>query len=223
MINNVSEIKMKTLLEYIETLQQKHDVRIKLACECSDELCDKIEKHLEKYDAEKITRPSKTILMSRPLDFPNLEMAEVYIIDFTAKLPVSPEMLKQELARLLNINEGLIVVRMANEPREEEAQHDEEAEKSKVKDEEYKAKIGTDYDKREKSDVKADELYGDKYNTKFLKELKKLSDERKKEIKTPKVIKDPDVPASEPEFGDSKATNKKSPVRTFTAPTGKGK
>jgi len=214
---------MKTLLEYIETLQQKHDVRIKLACECGDDICDKIEKHLEKYDAEKITRPSKTILMNRPLDFPNLDMAEVYIIDFTAKLPVSPEMLKQELARLLNISEGLIVVRMANEPREEEAQHDEEAEKFKVKDKAYKAKIGTDYDKNEKSDVKADELYGDKYNTKFLKELKKLSDERKKEIKTPKVIKDPDVPASEPEFGDSKATNKKSPVRTFTAPMGKGK
>ena len=199
---------MKTLREYIETLQQKHDVRIKLACECGDEMCDKIEKHLEKYDAEKISRPSKTILMRRPLDFPNMEMAEVYIIDFTANLPVSPEMLKQELVRLLNISESEIVVRMANEPRETEAEEAEE----ETKDEQKPAILGTDYTKEEAPEKKATELFGDKYNSAFLKELKKLSDDRKKELKTPKVIKDPDVPASAPEIGDSAATNKKSPV-----------
>ena len=213
---------MKTLLEYIETLQQKHDVRIKLACECSDDMCDRIEKHLEKYDAEKISRPSKTILQRRPLDFPNLDMAEVYIIDFTANLPVSPEMLKQELAKLLSISEGEIVVRMANEPRELEAEHDEEGDKFKDKPEELKAKLGTDYSKDEMPEEKADDLAGDKYNSKFLKELKKLSDDRKKENKTPK-IKDPDVPVSTYEIGDGKGTNTKSPVRAFTAPNVKGR
>lgn len=201
---------MKTLLEYIETLQQKHDVRIKLACDCGDEICDRIEKHLEKYDAEKISRPSKTILQRRPLDFPNMDMAEVYIIDFTANLPVSPEMLKQELVRLLGISESEIVVRMANEPRELEAENDEEEEK--FKDEKKTAILGTEYTKDEAPEKKATELFGDKYNSAFLKELKKLSDDRKKELKAPKVIKDPDVPASSPEFGDSAATNKKSPV-----------
>ncbi len=200
---------MKTLREYIETLQQKHDVRIKLACECSDEMCDRIEKHLEKYDAEKISRPSKTILMRRPLDFPNMDMAEVYIIDFTANLPVSPEMLKQELARLLSISEAEVVVRMANEPREVEAENDEEGEK--FKDEKKPAILGTDYSKEEAPGTKASDLFGDKYNSAFLKELKKLSDDRKKELKAPK-IKDPDVPASSPEIGDNAATNKKSPV-----------
>ncbi len=204
---------MKTLREYIETLQQKHDVRIKLACECSDEMCDRIEKHLEKYDAEKISRPSKTILMRRPLDFPNMEMAEVYIIDFTANLPVSPEMLKQELVRLLAISESEIVVRMANEPREVEAEHDEEGEKFLKEPKKLVAKLGTDYTKEEAPEVKADELFGNKYNSAFLKELKKLSDDRKKESKAPK-IKDPDVPMSVPEIGDSAATNKKSPVAT---------
>lgn len=213
---------MKTLLEYIETLQQKHDVRIKLACECSDDMCDRIEKHLEKYDAEKISRPSKTILQRRPLDFPNMDMAEVYIIDFTANLPVSPEMLKQELTKLLNISESEIVVRMANEPRELEAEHDEEGDKFSKEPKKLEAKLGTDYSKDELSDVKASDVFGDKYNSAFLKELKKLSDDRKKETKAPK-IKDPDVPATAPEIGDSKATNTKSPVRTFTAPTVKGK
>jgi len=208
---------MKTLREYIELMQQKHDVRIKMICDCNDEMCDKIEKHLEKYDAERITRPSKTILMKRPLDFPNVDMAEVYIIDFTANLPVSTEMLKVELAKLLNISEGHIVVRMANEPREIEAQHDEAAEMFHKKPVDLKAKLGTDYGKDEAPDTKASDLYGDKYNSAFLKELKKISDARKKEMKTPK-IKDPDVPACEPEIGDPKGAEKTSPITKTTKP-----
>ena len=202
---------MATLREYIEQLQQKHDIRIKIACEVSDEMMDKIERHLQKYDVQKVNAPNKTILQSRPLDFPNMDMAEVYIIDFTCQLPVSTEMLHQELARLLNMQEGLIVVRNANEPREVEAEHDEEAEKLKKKPEKLEAKLGTDYSKDEAAEQKADELYGDKFNTSFLKELKKISDTRRKELGQKKVT-DPDVPATAPEIGDSKTTNKTSPV-----------
>jgi hypothetical protein len=202
---------MATLREYIEQLQQKHDIRIKIACEVSDEMMDKIERHLEKYDVQKVNKPNKTILQARPLDFPNMDMAEVYIIDFTCHLPVSTGMLHQELAKLLNMQEGMIVVRNANEPREVEAEHDEEAEKFKKKPEKLEAKLGTDYSKDEAAEQKADELYGDKFNTSFLKELKKISDSRRKELGQKKVS-DPDVPASSPEIGDSKTTNKTSPV-----------
>lgn len=208
-INNVSgEYAMPTLREYIEQLEEKHDIRIKVCCEISDDMMDRIERHLEKYDVEKVSRPSKTILQKRPLDFPQLDMAEVYIIDFTAKLPVSTEMLRQELVKLLGISESEINVRRANEPREQEIEKQEEDEKSK---EEYKVKLGADYSKEEAAAEKAGDLFGDKYNSAFLKELKKLSDARKKEMKAPK-LKDPDVPASEPEIGDSKATNKVSPI-----------
>jgi len=198
---------MTTLLEYIEQMQTKHDIRIKFCCPVTDEMMDKIERHLQKYDAEKVSSPKKTILQTRPMDFPQVDSAEIYIIDFVSNLPVSNEMLKQELAKLLAVSEGEVVVRNQADPIEIE----QEEEKIKDKDTEYKVKMGADYDKSEKSDVKPDELYGDKYNTKFLKELKKLSDERKKETKTPK-LKDPDVPVSGPEIGDSKSTNTKSPV-----------
>jgi hypothetical protein len=198
---------MKNLFEYIEQLKETHEIRIKIAQEVTDEMMDKIERHLEKYDAEKISAPNKTILQKRPLDFPNLEMAEVYIIDFTSALPVSLEMLHQEISKLLNLPEGNVVVRNANEARELEQ---EEAEKEKK--EEYKVKIGADYDKKEASETKASELFGDKYNAGLLKELKKISEDKKKALKNPKLKKDAAVPASEPELGDSKATNKVSPV-----------
>ena len=199
---------MKTLFEYIEQLKDKQNIRIKLACECDDDMCDRIEKHLEKYDVESVSMPTKTILQRRPLDFPQLDMAEVYIIDFTANLPVSTEMLRQELVKLLDISEAHINVRRADEPREQEMEQHEEDKKSK---EEYKVKLGADYGKDEAPAEKASDLFGDKYNSAFLKELKKLSDARKKEQKAPK-LKDPDVPASEPEIGDSKTTNKVSPI-----------
>lgn len=199
---------MATLREYIEQMQQKHEIRIKFACEVTDEMMDKIERHLTKYDAEKISSPSKTILQARPLDFPNLDMGEIYIIDFTANLPVSAETLHQELARILHVSEGEVVVRGVNDAREVE----QEEEKLQKEPKQVEAKLGTDYSKDEASEVKAQDLYGDKFNNSLLKELKKISDAKKKEIKTPKIAKDPDVPASAPEIGDSKETNKTSPV-----------
>lgn len=199
---------MATLREYIEQMQQKHEFRVKFACEVTDEMMDKIERHLQKYDAEKISSPSKTILQARPLDFPNMDMAEVYIIDFISNLPVSKEMLHQELARLLGVSEGLVVVRGANDEREVE----QEEEKVLKEPKKLEAKLGTDYSKEEAAEQKASDLYGDKFNTSLLKELKKISDSKKKEIKTPKIVKDPDVPTSAPEIGDSKSTNKTSPV-----------
>jgi len=213
---------MSTLLEYINSVKTQHKYRIKLACGCDDAIMDKIEKHLEKYDAEEISNPQKLILQRRPLDFPNLDMAEVHIVDFTANLPVSQDMLRAELSKILRVPEGMIVVRNALEPREQEAEHDEEAEKFMKDPKKLEAKLGTDYSKDEGSEVTAEETFGNKYNTNLLKELKKLADDRKKKLETPKVT-DPDIPASEPEIGDSPRTNTKSTVRAFTSPTGKGK
>jgi hypothetical protein len=184
-------------------MRKQHKIRIKLACGCSNEMLDKIERHLEKYDAEQISAPQKLILQKTPLDFPQLDKAEVHIIDFVANLPVSIQELHVNLARMLRVPEGYVVVRQAEDPRE--------TQDPKITDAEYTPRLGSDYDKSELSDVKAEELYGDKFNTSFLKELKKLSDDRRKDL--PKIV-DPDRPAIEPEIGDSARTNKRSPVAT---------
>jgi hypothetical protein len=195
---------MSTLLEYIEQLRTKHEIRIKIAVPLKDDQLDRIEKHLEKYDAERITAPHKLILQKRPLDFPDLESAEVQIIDFVAGLPVSNEVLKKEISSILNCVERYVVVRHATDPRETQ----DDAVKNLLS-KEKQAKLGTDYTTEEAADKKADDLSGDKYNTNLLKELKKLSDERRKDL--PKIA-DPDVPVSQPEFGDGAGTNKRSPV-----------
>jgi len=203
---------MATLFEYIEQLRTKHEIRIKLACPVTDEQIDKIEKHLEKYDAERITSPHKLILQKRPLDFPDLESAEVQIIDFVAGLPVSNEVLKIEIAKLLNCVERYVVVRHSDDPRETQ----DDIAKNSLNKEDKKPIMGTDYDKSEENEVKPDEAFGDKYNTNLLKELKKVADDRRKDL--PKMA-DPDVPATEPEVGDGTGTQKTSPFTKITKPT----
>jgi hypothetical protein len=198
---------MANLLEYIESVKKRYKCRIKLACGCSDEMLDKIERHLEKYDVENISAPQKTILQKRPLDFPQLNTAEVHIIDFVANLPVSLQLLKVEIAELLRVSEGLVVVVNPDEPRETQDNPGKESPTEPLLTKELQA-------------TEQEELFGDKFNTNFLKELKAVSDERRKEM--PKIV-DPDRPASEPLIGDNGDTNKVSPVRKFTAPTGKGK
>ena len=162
---------MATLFEYIEQLKTKHEIRVKIAVPLEDGQLDKIEKHLEKYDAERITAPHKLILQKRPLDFPDLDSAEVQIIDFVAGLPVSNEVLKMEISKLLNCVERYVVVRHATDPRETQ---DDIAKNSLQDGKAGKAKLGTDYEKDEASGTPAAELSGDNYNTNLLKELKKL-------------------------------------------------
>jgi len=198
---------MATLLEYLESVKKRYKCRIKLACGCSNEMLDKLERYLEKYDVESVSAPQKTILQKRPLDFPQLEMAEIYIVDFVANLPVSLQLLKTEVAELLRVSEGLVVVVNPEDPRE--------TQDDLAKMERTEPLLTT-----EPADTTEQNSFGDKFNTNFLKELKKLSDERRKDL--PKIA-DPDVPATEPLIGDSSETNKVSPVRKFTAPTGKGK
>jgi len=198
---------MATLLEYLESVKKRYKCRIKLACGCSNEMLDKLERYLEKYDVESVSAPQKTILQKRPLDFPQLEMAEIYIVDFVANLPVSLQLLKTEVAELLRVSEGLVVVVNPEDPRE--------TQDDLAKMERTEPLLTT-----EPAETTEQNSFGDKFNTNFLKELKKLSDERRKDL--PKIA-DPDVPATEPLIGDSSETNKVSPVRKFTAPTGKGK
>jgi hypothetical protein len=200
---------MATLLEYLESVKKQQKVRIKLACGCSNEILDKIERHLDKYDVEQVHAPQKTILQKRPLDFPQLDQAEVYIIDFTANLPVSLQQLHSELATLLRVPEGLVVIRSPEDPRETQDEAGKELATEPLLTQELPA-------------TKQEETFGNTFNTNLLKELKALADKRKEGMNQPKIA-DPDVPATEPEIGDSASTNKTSPVRKFVSPMGKGK
>lgn len=169
---------MKTLNDYLMESAKTHEFRLKTAVELSDDQLDSLEKHLRKYEAFDIESPKRTILQSAPLDFHNLGATEVYIMDFKTKLPMSPAMLVNELVQKLGVGEGHIRVRNKLEPAEQE----DAASMEDPADGEADALL-LDSEYSEAEDHKAEDYYGDKYNTKFMDELSKARKEHNKEYK----------------------------------------
>lgn len=144
-----------------------------------------IERVLQKYVLLDITKPVKTIMQKHPLDFQDIQNAEVWIVDITCGLPVSAYVLKRELQLALNISENFVVVRGENDPLETETARlnalndiDDEAHEKGLKP---AARLSTDseYDVDEQG-ILEEPVYGNDYNSKFLETLAKVAAERQR-------------------------------------------
>lgn len=169
---------MKTLNDYLMESARTHEFRLKTAIELSDAQLDSLEKHLRKYEAFDIGTPKRTILQSAPLDFHNIGATEVYIMDFKTSLPMSPAILVNELVQKLGISERDIRVRNKLEPAEQE---DAASMEEPAEGETDALLLDAEYSEAENH--KAEDYYGDKFNTKFLDELNKARKELNTEYK----------------------------------------
>lgn len=167
---------MKSFREYLEESKKTYQYRIKTIVPIEDGMMDRIEEVLSKYDALEVSRPKVTILQKNPLDFPDVEAAEVSIVDVTTNLAASSYELQQLLRGVLNIPEKFIVVRGAHEPIERY-----------TTDAELKAEIDAEADSKgltpapllstnpvepeNETSVPGEKLYGDKYNMSLLRFL----------------------------------------------------
>jgi len=165
---------MPTLLEYINQLQRDHRYRIKMVFTPTERQIESFERHLKKYDALEVGRPEKLMLQSLPPDFPGYGGHEVIHIDVVTRLPASPYSLTNELRSLLMVPEGTLKVFSFDEPltQQEEAANAEPSE--------YKVKTGEDYADNEANPVKAEDVAGDAYVEKMLKNAAK--DDRRKVV-----------------------------------------
>lgn len=158
---------MKTFKDYLVESAVEHSYRIKFACPVTDAMLDRMETHLKKYEAVEVSKPKKLIAQSSPLDFKESRGAEITIVDVTTQYPVPSYILSRELARVMKVSEAEILVRS---PEDEEQD-----------DEKYTTKLtDTDYSDAEK--VNASDYYGDDHNSKFVKELQKVSKQREKAL-----------------------------------------
>lgn len=178
---------MPTLLEYINQLQREHRYRIKMVFTPSERQLESIERHMKKYDALEVGRPEKLMLQALPPDFPQYGGHEIVMIDAVTRLPVSPSTLEAELRGLLMVPEGTLRA----------FGHDELATRDKAAESaEYTAKIGADYAKNEANPVKAEDVAGDAYVEKIVKDAAK--DDRRKVV----LATDTDAKASSPVLND---------------------
>lgn len=160
---------MKPFTAYLNESKQSWKFYIKTIHELSDTQSDRIEKHLMKYDSTGLGAAKKSILQSRPKDFPNHRGYEVFMYEFTTNLPVSSYQVQNEIRNMLGLSDGVFKVRGEHEI-DEDIQEDKDAE-SLLADEDYS----------EADKVKGEDYYGEKYNTSFVKELLKLRKDKEKD------------------------------------------
>lgn len=188
--------------KYILDSERTYHYRLRTVSELGDNEMDRIERVLMKHCPVDISRPRKTMLQKNPLDFTNVDAAEVYIVDFELGIPASPFMLHTEMCRSLGINGDWMIVRGYNDPNEVEneaivakEEMDEEAKAAGL--EQTSLLLDPNYENAEEPQ----ELAGDGYTKKFLSYLRKVQEEKptQKKIDAPHPLSVwKDQPAGEP-------------------------
>jgi hypothetical protein len=177
----------KTLLEYVQTNEKEYRVRIKTTFELDNDTLDRIERHLKKYDVIEVSKPERIMLQANPIDFPENHGWEIYVTDAVTRLPVSYDVLQEELVKLLCVHGSQLKVRNPEAPREEEA----EQQDVEQKEEEYHVRLTDPKYSELQQDKK--QYFGDAFNAEFLKGLqtkeRKTVFAKKTEIKPSKPLK----------------------------------
>lgn len=165
----------KSFATYIAEVKTEYKYVLKFALnDMPNDLIDKLEASLAKYDLKSASSFRKTPIQESPLDFPNVKNTSVYICDLVLGYPGSLDFLRTYLCNAMGISPELLAVYSENDPRQIETDLylDRNSPEYKKK---YKTRLGSDYEEVEGA---AAETYGEKYNVSFLKELEKVRKER---------------------------------------------
>lgn len=193
----------KSFTKYFAETKTDYKYVLKFAVnEMNDDMIDKLEACLKKYDLKSASSFRKTPIQESPLDFPNIKNTEVFICDLTLGYPGSLGFLQTYICNNMGISPAQVVVYSENDPRQIETDLylDRNSPEYKSK---YITRLGSDYEDSEKP------LYGSEYNISFLKELDKVSKERNDTAVLNPLSKDAsvnhgDLPKGYDDYNDAK-------------------
>jgi hypothetical protein len=161
---------MSTFGQYLTESTKQYEYRIKVAGMIADDFGSRMEQALSKYEVSKLSAGKKTPIQEHPLDFPMLKNHEVHIFDLTTSYPASPREIKEYLADYMRMSPAMIMVKHPGAPEEEyQAQMNSKSE--------YKNILNT-VEMGSATDVKPEDMFGDKANMSLLKELLKGKENR---------------------------------------------
>ena len=178
------EKKMTSFKELLNESQKTFSYRMKTVVNIDDEKMSDLERLLKRYKLLDMGAVHKIAAKDDSLEFRDIENADVYFVDFMIGVPMSAYILQQELRSILNVPEKNLVVRADNEAIEVESMKNQllRTLNQKAKSEGYTEKgslLSTDRFYLDAEQPLADAAYGDKYNSKFLNLLQKISKNRK--------------------------------------------
>lgn len=161
---------MKKFSDFLAESQKQYEFRIKVAGMLDNEQLDKIEMGLEKWGLQTLGKPKVTPIQKHPVDFSNLKEIEVSIMDLVIDYPATPQEVAQRIHDYSHVPMDYIRVYNSKDPNEADR---EEQVLSSDKEEEYQVQLTSPY---EKSKSDADNVYGEKFLKKFLKDQKRKPD-----------------------------------------------
>lgn len=163
----------KSFISYVAENKKEYKYVLKFAVnEMPDSQIDILESCLTKYELKEASAFRKTPIQESPLDFPNIKNTPVFICNITLGYPGSLDFLRTYVCNNLGISPSQLAVYSENDPRQIETDLFLERNSPEFK-EKYKTALGSDYEESGDKD-----MYGEKYNLSFLKELDKVKKER---------------------------------------------
>lgn len=175
---------MNSFKERLLEAQAEYHYRLKTVVDLNDERMEDVERLLHRYHLIRVGAPVVLDADLDTLEFADLDNEKISYLDFALGVPISAYILQQEMRALLNVPEKFVVVRADNEAVEVDSAKihllqtlDKQAAEKGL--EKRASLLSTDPHYLDVEQPLAQDLFGDKYNRKFLNLLSKVASTRK--------------------------------------------
>ena len=118
---------MRSFKDILTESKKTYEFKIGVAGPLPDGFEDKMETALKKFNVSNMTSGKKTPIQERPLDFPQLQNTEVTYFELAVEYPTTSQVLQEYVGNCCGIHQSYIIVRNANDPREEYQETDDSA------------------------------------------------------------------------------------------------
>jgi hypothetical protein len=110
---------MRSFKEILTESKKTYEFKIGVAGDLPEGFADRMETSLKKFNVSNMTSGKKTPIQERPLDFPQLQNMEVTYFETELEYPTTTQVLQEYLGKCCGVDQAYIIVRNANDPREE--------------------------------------------------------------------------------------------------------
>jgi len=110
---------MRSFKDILTESKKTYEFKIGVAGPLPEGFVDSMETSLKKFNVSNMTSGKKTPIQERPLDFPQLQNMEVTYFEVAVEYPTTSQVLQEYVGKCCGIDQTHIIVRNANDPREE--------------------------------------------------------------------------------------------------------
>lgn len=155
----MKDLVMKSLKQYLTEAEKDYSYKIKFLNVCTEEMQEKLEHVLSKYDVKNISAPKKSMFHKNPAGF-TAEAGEVHTVEATTNIPL-PLLVRDTIAQHCGCPETDVTVSGLSDPFVDQEPQEYKEGEAKLDDPEYK----------EAQEVKHADYYGEDFKSKVVDEM----------------------------------------------------